>query len=105
MRAIFRILSFFWVVAAVFVGVFDCVQSFAAGSIVLTPLRTTLATLSAASAEAVENFLTDLFQADQWTLASNWVFGQPAVLNLLVLSLLFWMAGYKKRPLAGRFAA
>lgn len=105
MRAIFRILSFFVLVAAVVVGVFDCVQSFAAGSIVLTPLRITLATLNTATAEVVENFLTGLFEAIQWTTTMSWLFGQPAVINLLALSFLFWAVGYKKRPLAGRFAA
>ena len=105
MRAVFRILSFFVLVAAVLVAVFDCVQSFAAGSVVLTPLRMTWATLNEASAEAVENILRGLFQSDNWTKSVDWIFSQPAVIDLLVLSFVFWVFGYKKRPLAGRFAA
>ena len=105
MRTIFRILSFFVLVAAVLVAVFDCVQSFAAGSMILTPLRMTWATLNVASADAVENYLRGLFSAANWINSIDWIFSQPAMIDLLVLSLLFWILGYKKRPLAGRFAA
>ena len=105
MRALFRILSFFVLVAAVLVAVFDCVQSFAAGSMILTPLRMTWATLNVASADAVENYLRGLFSAANWINSIDWIFSQPAMIDLLVLSLLFWILGYKKRPLAGRFAA
>ena len=105
MRALLRILSFFVLVAAVLVAVFDCVQSFAAGSMILTPLRMTWATLNVASADAVENYLRGLFSAANWINSIDWIFSQPAMIDLLVLSLLFWILGYKKRPLAGRFAA
>ena len=105
MRTIFRILSFFVLVAAVLVAVFDCVQSFAAGSMILTPLRMTWATLNEASAVIVENHLRALFNAGVWKDSVDWIFGQPAVIDLLVLSFLFWILGYKKRSLAGRFAA
>lgn len=105
MRIIFRICSFLLLVAAVFVGVFDCVQSFSAGSSILTPLRITWAMVNERSAAAVENFLLASAQPLNWQAAVDWIFGQPAVGVLLALSLCCWIAGYKRPHLAGRFAA
>ena len=40
-----------------------------------------------------------------WDPAALWVLSQPAAIVLLVLALLLWIIGYKRRPFAGRFTA
>jgi hypothetical protein len=105
MRPVFRFLSFCLLVLAVLMAAFDTVQSFAAGITVLTPLRAALAMINGPAGEQAENVMKELVPLPDWALSVDWLFSQPSVVTLFVLSLLVWMIGYKKRSMAGRFAA
>jgi hypothetical protein len=105
MRAVFRFFSFCMLAAAVLVAAFDTVQSFAAGMTVFTPMRAALAMINEPGAMQAETVLKELVPVADWSIMVDWLFSQPALANFLVLSLLLWMIGYKKRSMAGRFAA
>ena len=105
MRFILRVVSLLLLVAAVCVAVLDTVQSIARSVVKVTTLD---AAWSAISAESLSITLAALRQGPEPELASGaaaWLLIQPVAAVSLALALLFWMAGYKRVPPAGRFAA
>lgn len=105
MRLFLRFASFLALTAAVFAGTIDSIQSVAASAPVMTPLADGIEVLGPEAAGWVQS----LQRADAgpafWLTALHWMFKQPAFAVFLVIALLLWMAGYRKRPAAGRFAA
>lgn len=105
MRFLLRSISFLLLVAAVFAGILDTLTSVADSSLSLTSIGTAWTVLDKARLAAFES------RVAAWNLPAGtadwlpWVLAQPAFGVALVLSLFFWMAGYRKTPAAGRFAA
>lgn len=105
MRFLLRSVSFLLLVAAVFVATLDSITSVAESALSLTSIErvwTTLAPASLAGFEAKVAAAKLPASVAGW---SPWLMQQPAFIFALVLSLLFWMAGYRRAPAAGRFAA
>ncbi|WP_159945978.1 hypothetical protein [Rhizobium sp. 18065] len=105
MRLIFRVLSFLALCLGVIAGSVDSIASVSASQISLTPVEAAWMDLSPSSLSALQGLTESQLGAAAWTAFAGLVLPQPAFAALLVLSLLFWMIGYKKPSPAGRFAA
>ncbi|NRP72190.1 hypothetical protein ILFOPFJJ_03087 [Ensifer psoraleae] len=105
MRLLLRLASFLVLTVAVLVGTVDAIQSVAASA----PAMTSLADAMSVLGPDALNWVHALQRTDAgpaiWLAGLQWLLARPAFAVLLVLALLLWMAGYKKRPAAGRFAA
>ena len=105
MRFVARVLSLIFLVFAVLAGLVDAIQSVAAGEPVLTPL---IAIWTANSPDTLA-FLLELrvryLPAPAWDAGLQWALRQPASAVFLSISLLFYLAGYRRTKPAGRFAA
>jgi hypothetical protein len=105
MRLFLRFASFLALTVAVFAGTIDSIQSVAASAPVMTPLANGIEVLGPEAAGWVQSLQRTDAGPAFWLTALHWLFKQPAFAVLLVLALIFWIAGYKKKPAAGRFAA
>jgi hypothetical protein len=105
MRFLLRLASLVALAVAVIAGTIDSIQSVAASSVVITPMGAAWQDLNASSLDALQSSISYYIHPRFYTLAFQWLMTQPAFAVFLVLSLLLWMAGYKKTPVAGRFAA
>ncbi|WP_312359973.1 hypothetical protein [Ensifer sp.] len=105
MRFVLRLASFVVLLAAVLAGAVDAIQSVAASELVMTSLGDDLEALGADTASWVQFAQRSDSAPTLWHQALHWLLTQPAFAVLALLALLLWMAGYKKRPAAGRFAA
>ncbi|MBB3976507.1 hypothetical protein GGQ64_001696 [Rhizobium azooxidifex] len=104
-RFVFRMLSLVALALAVMAASLDAIQSVAASTPVLTPLAVAWSAVSPESIAFVADTLMNRVHPVLWDPATLWVLSQPAAIVLLVLALLLWMIGYKRRPFAGRFTA
>ncbi len=105
MRFLLRVVSLLLLVGAVFAGTLDTITSVADSRVTLTSIGSAWTVVDAASLVTVE---AKLATAGLPTGASGWfqwLLTQPAFAAALGLSLLFWIAGYKRVHAAGRFAA
>ena len=105
MRFLLRLASAGALFAAVLAGVVDAIQSVAASELVMTSLGDDLGVLGADTASWIQLAERSDTAPTIWHLILHWVLMQPAFAVLALLALILWMAGYKKRPAAGRFAA
>lgn len=105
MRFLLRLASAVALFAAVLAGVVDAIQSVAASELVMTSLGDDLGVLGADTASWIQFAERSDTAPTIWHLILHWVLMQPAFAVLALLALILWMAGYKKRPAAGRFAA
>jgi len=105
MRFLLRLASLVALAVAVIAGTVDSIQSVAASGVVITPMGDAWQDMSASSFEALQSTIAYYIHPRFYTLAFQWLMMQPAFAVFLVLSLLLWMAGYKKPPVAGPFAA
>ncbi|KWV41427.1 MULTISPECIES: hypothetical protein [Rhizobium] len=105
MRFLLRLTSLVALAVAVIAGTVDAIQSVAASSVVITPVGDAWQDLSPSSLESLQSSIAYYIHPRFYTLAFQWLMLQPAFAVFLVLSLLLWMAGYKRSPAAGRFAA
>lgn len=105
MRFLLRSVSFLLLVAAVFAATLDSITSVAESAVTLTSIGSAWTAIDPASlAEARARLGTADFPGTLGVWFS-WLLLQPAFALALALSLLFWMAGYRRPPAAGRFAA
>jgi hypothetical protein len=104
-RAVFHLLSFLALVAAILVGVIDSIQSVSTSQMVLISLGNAWLNLDAESLTLAELSANDYISADIWRPFVAPVLAQPASAAFLVLALIFWMMGYKRTSFAGRFSA
>ncbi|WP_457581899.1 hypothetical protein [Ensifer canadensis] len=102
---VLRLASFVVLLAAVLAGAVDAIQSVAASELVMTSLGDDLEALGADTASWVQFAQRTDTGPTVWHTVLHWFLTQPAFALLALLALLLWMAGYKKRPAAGRFAA
>lgn len=105
MRLLLRFASFLALTVAVLAGTVDSIQSVAASAPVMTPLGEGIAALGPDALDWVQSLQRTDAGPAIWLIAIHWLFLQPAFAVFLVIALLLWMAGYKKKPAAGRFAA
>lgn len=105
LRALFHFLSLVALAAAVLVGTIDSIQSVSTSDIVLTSLGNAWLNLDAESLTLAEMSANDYIAADIWRPVVAPVLAQPAGAVFLVLALFFWIIGYKRKPIAGRFSA
>ena len=105
LRAVFRILSLVFLIGALAFATLDSIQSVSSSAVELTSLGNAWLNLDPESLTLAEFSASDYIGADIWRPVVAPLLAQPASVVLLVLALLFWMAGYKMRPFAGRFSA
>lgn len=104
-RFIFRMFSLVALTLAIMAATLDAIQSVAASEPVLTPLAVAWSAASPESIAFVADTLMNRLHPALWDPTALWVLAQPAAIVLLVLSLILWMIGYRRRPFAGRFTA
>ncbi|WP_210270816.1 hypothetical protein [Mycoplana rhizolycopersici] len=104
-RFVFRMLSLGMLVLAIMAATLDAIQSVAASAPILTPLAVAWSAASPESIAFVADTLMNRVHPALWDPAALWVLSQPAAIVLLVVALLLWMIGYKRRRFAGRFTA
>ncbi|XUY26795.1 hypothetical protein RMR21_014720 [Agrobacterium sp. rho-8.1] len=105
MKAIFRFISFVCLAAAVSVGVFDSIRSVSTSSVDLMSARDVWFEFFPASLAMAQAGVAHYIHPEAWRWSENGLSMVPAFAVLLALSLLFWMAGYRKRRALGRFSA
>lgn len=105
MRFVARVLSLIFLVFAVLAGLVDAIQSVAAGHLVLTPLFETWTVSSPDTLAFLQGQSDRYLPAMVWDVGVRWVLNQPACAVFLVVSLVFYLAGYRRARPAGRFAA
>lgn len=105
MRFVARLLSLVFLVFAVLAGLVDAIQSVAAGKPVLSPLAQSWSSSSPETLLQLEDLFIHYFPAWVWDSGVIWILMQPACVVLLAVSLLFYLAGYRRTRLAERFSA
>lgn len=104
-RFLFRVLSLLALCVGVVLGVIDAIASVSASQIIMTPLSVAWIGLHPGSLMTLEELVVTRLGDGAWLALRDVVLPQPASGAMLVVSLLFWMIGYKKPSPAGRFAA
>jgi hypothetical protein len=105
MRFLLRLASLVALAAAVIAGTIDSIQSVAASAVVMTPMADAWQDLSPSTLSALQSSVSYYVHPRFYAFVFQWLLLQPAFAVFLVLSLLLWMIGYKKPPVAGRFTA
>ncbi|WP_454853282.1 hypothetical protein [Rhizobium binxianense] len=105
MRFLLRLASLVALAAAVIAGTIDSIQSVAASAVVMTPMADAWQDLSPSTLSALQSSVSYYVHPRFYAFVSQWLLLQPAFAVFLVLSLLLWMIGYRKPPIAGRFTA
>jgi hypothetical protein len=105
MRLLLKFASLLALAAAVLAGTIDSIQSVAASEPVLTSLSDGIAALGPDALNWVQSLQRTDAGPAVWLTALHWLFQQPAFAVFLTIALLLWIAGYRKKPAAGRFAA
>jgi len=105
MRFFVRALSLIFLVLAVLAGLVDAIQTVAASQLVLTPLIDMWNLNSPDTLAFVQSLFSQYAPAQVWDDGVVRVLEQPASAVFLVLSLLLYLATYRRPRPAGRFAA
>ena len=105
MKFFFRFLSLVALVAAIVAGTLDSIQSVSSSSVVMDSLGNAWLNLDAESLTLAEMAAETYISADIWRPYIAPLLRQPAFMVFLVLSLLFWIIGYRRPKFAGRFSA
>ncbi|NTJ41045.1 hypothetical protein G6L28_00340 [Agrobacterium larrymoorei] len=101
MKALFRFISFLFLIAAMAVGVFDSIRSVSTSSVDLLSVGEGWQQLLPASLAMAEASVAHYIHPEAWRWIDNGLSIIPAFAVLLGFSLLFWMAGYKQRRKMG----
>ncbi|MDO3443302.1 hypothetical protein QSV77_13195 [Agrobacterium sp. V1] len=96
MKAFLRFLSFLLLLAAVFLGVLDSIRSVSTSSVNITGILSVWNYLLPASRTMVEAAVGHYIHPEAWRFIENALSALPAFAFFLALSLLCWMAGYRK---------
>lgn len=102
---VFHLVSALALITAIVAGVLDSIQSVSASSVMLTSLGNAWLNLDPESLTLAEIYAETYISGDIWRPFVAPVLAQPAFAVFLAIALLFWMAGYRKPPFAGRFSA
>jgi hypothetical protein len=104
-RFLFRVLSLLALCVGVVFGVIDAIASVSASQVIMTPISEAWIETHPGSLMTLEELVVGRLGDGAWLTLRDVVLPQPAFAAMLVVSLAFWMIGYKKPSLAGRFAA
>lgn len=104
-RLAFRMISLLFLCVGTVAAAVDAIASVSASRMILTPLASVWTDISPASLLKLQEMLEMRFGSAAWSAVQDTLLPQPAFAVLFALSLAFWMVGYKKPSLAGRFAA
>ncbi|WP_320200289.1 hypothetical protein RMR16_014015 [Agrobacterium sp. rho-13.3] len=105
MKTFFRLLSFMFLAAAVGVGVLDSIRSVSTYSVDMVSARDAWVQFFPLSLAMAESAIAHYIHPEAWRLVEIGLSVVPAFAVLLGLSLLFWMAGYRRPRALGRFSA
>ena len=105
MKALFRLLSFLFLAAAIYVGVLDSIRSVSTSTIDTMSALAAWEEIFPASLALTQNAIALYIHPEAWRGIQLGLSIIPAFALLLTVSLLFWMAGYRKPRIAGRFSA
>ncbi|PTM97306.1 hypothetical protein [Mycoplana dimorpha] len=105
LRFFLRLLSLAVLTMAVMAATLDVIQSVASSEPVFTPLAVTWSAASPESLAFVADTIMNRLHPKLWDPVALWLLSQPASVVLLGVSLLLWMAGYRRHRPAGRFTA
>ena len=105
MRFLFRILSLLALCVGIVFGVVDSIASVSASQVIMTPLSEAWIDAHPGSLMMLESLVETRLGDGAWLALRDVVLPQPASAAFVVLSLVFWMIGFKKPSPAGRFAA
>jgi hypothetical protein len=97
MRFVFRLISLLGLVAAVIAGTIDAIRSVAAGRMLLTSLDSAWTGISPGTLDALRQAIRQDLSGQIVAAALQYVLAQPAFAVLLVLSLIFYWAGYRRK--------
>lgn len=103
-RLALHFVSLLLLVAAIGCGVFDSIQSVSASQPMFTSLGNAWLNLDPEGLTLAELSADDYIGAEIWRPFIAPVLAQPAFAVFLVLSLIFWMAGYRKAVASERFS-
>ncbi|SIQ76515.1 hypothetical protein SAMN05880582_103264 [Rhizobium sp. RU20A] len=104
MRLIFRLASFFALVAAVLLATVDAVQSVSAGSTILVRFGDVVTGLDPSLPGRLAAFPGSLAGAfgeggaNLGRTVMQWLLDRPAAAVMLGLALVFWIIGYRRTP-------
>jgi hypothetical protein len=104
-RFLFRVLSLLALCVGVVFCVVDSIASVSASQVIMTPLSAAWINAHPGSLMALESLVVTRLGDGAWLALRDVVLPQPAFAGMFVLSLMFWMIGYKTPSPAGRFAA
>ncbi len=104
MKAFFRFLSFLSVIVAVFIGVLDSIRSVSTSTVSITGILAAWNYLFPQSRTMAEAALAHYIHPQAWRFVENALSAVPASAFFLALSLLCWMAGYRKNRTARRMS-
>ncbi len=104
-RTFFHFLSLLCLLLAIMAGTLDSIESVSSTSVVMTSLGNHWQNLDVVSLALAEEAVGHYIHPDVWGWAVAPLLAQPAFAVFLVLSLLFWMIGYRRPRFAGRFSA
>lgn len=105
MRFLLRFFSLVSLVLATIAGTIDSIRSVASSAVDMTSFGSFWMSVSPSSFEKLLS-TTAAGDADRLYVSTvTWLLSQPAFGVLLVVSLLFWMMGYRKPSPTGRFVA
>ena len=104
-RLAFRMMSLLFLCVGTVAAAVDTIASVSASRVILTPLQSVWTDVSPASLLKLQEMLEMRFGSAAWSTVHDTLLPQPTFAVLFALSLVFWMVGYKKPSLAGRFTA
>ena len=104
MKAFLRFLSFLFLAAAIFLGVLDSIRSVSTSSVSITGILSVWNYLLPASRTMVEAGMAHYIHPEAWRFIENGLSAVPASAFFLTLSLLCWMAGYRKHKAMRRLS-
>ena len=105
MKAFLRFLSFLFLVVAVFLEVLDSIRSVSTSSVDITGILSVWNYLLPASRTMAEAAMAHYIHPEAWRFIENALLAVPASAFFLVVSLLCWMAGYRKHKTMRRLSA
>lgn len=104
MRFLLNAFSLIALIVAVISAVVDMIKSVAASEIVLTPLGADWYALSADTLNVTQEVIQRHVHPYVWDPVVQWILLQPTWAVFVVLSLVFYIMGWRKPKPAGRFA-
>lgn len=104
MRFLLHAFSLMALIVAVISAVVDMIRSVAASQIVFTPLGADWYAFSADTLNATQAVIQRHVHPYVWDPVVQWILLQPTWAVFVVLSLVFYIIGWRKPKPAGRFA-